>query len=60
MPLEEPAQQAAIVDGLLGLHVDELHVAAEALAHVARDLSDAVDHAHLVRVRARVRVSGQG
>ena len=32
--LEEPAQQAAVVDGLLGLHVDELHVAAEALAHV--------------------------
>eukprot|EP00964_Phaeocystis_antarctica_P001565 scaffold824_cov64-Phaeocystis_antarctica.AAC.8 len=60
MPLEEPAQQAAIVDGLLGLHVDELHVAAEPLAHVARDLADAVDHAHLVRVRVRIRVSGQG
>ena len=52
--LEEPAQQAAVVDGLLGLHVDELHVAAEALAHVARDLADGVDQADLDSRAARV------
>ena len=31
--LEEPAQQAAVVDWLLGFRADELHVAAEAARH---------------------------
>ena len=52
--LEEPAQQAAVVDRLFGFHADELHMAAEAARHVGGDVANGVDHAHLDAGRARV------